>query len=270
MNKFSSPLSAAFLMLLISLPAIAETDSLPKWELGVAGAVLSIPHYIGSDQRHTLPIGAPFLIYRGDFLKSDREGVRGELFRSNDFSVDIGVSFGLPVESNNNAREGMPDLHLSGQIGPRINWTAHTFDSGAKLSLHLPMRYARDIKNNNLGWVAEPTLRLDNRHLGNKGNISARMDTGLLYAGQAYHRYFYDVATEYATQSRPAYASESGLNHYFIHLSSAYHLTKKFNIGGFARWKSLRSGAVADSPLVTDDVYFAAGVGISWIFKSSE
>jgi outer membrane scaffolding protein for murein synthesis (MipA/OmpV family) len=265
---------ALFLLGLIAispqLAGAAENQPLPKWELGVAAAALSVPQYIGSEQRHTLPIGAPFLIYRGDFLKSDRDGVRGVLFSDNSFNIDVGLSFGLPVKNDNNARQGMPDLNLSGQIGPRFNWTIYQPDNGPTISLHLPLRYARDIKNNNLGWVAEPSIRFDRKNLGNEGKFSTRLSTGLLYARKQYNQYYYQVQPEFATDSRAAYQAGSGLNNYFINLSGAYQLSKTLNIGGFTRWKFLNGGVVDDSPLVTDENYFAIGIGISWIFKQSE
>ena len=267
-------LATLFLFGLITInPRLAdatESEPLPKWELGVAGAALSIPHYIGSEQRHTLPIGAPFLIYRGDFFKSDRNGVRGVLFSDDAFNIDIGLSFGLPVKNDNNARQGMSDLHLTGQIGPRLNWTIYQADDRPTISLHLPLRYARDIKNNNLGWVAEPSIRVDRKNLGTSGKFSARFSTGLLYARKQYNQYYYQVQSEFATDSRAAYQAGSGLNNYFINLSGAYQLSKTLNIGGFTRWKFLSGGVVEDSPLVTDENYFAIGIGISWIFKQSE
>lgn len=247
-----------------------KSEPLPKWELGVAAAALSIPQYIGSEQRHTLPVGAPFLIYRGDFLKSDRDGVRGVLFGDKAFNIDIGLSFGLPVKNDNNARQGMPDLNLSGQIGPRFNWTIYQADDRPTISLHLPLRYARDIKNNNLGWVAEPSIRFDRKNLGASGKFSARLSTGLLYARKQYNQYYYQVQPEFAIDSRPEYQAGSGLNNYFVNLSGAYQLSKTLNIGGFTRWKFLGGGVVEDSPLVTNENYFAIGFGISWIFKQSE
>ena len=247
-----------------------KDSKLPLWEIGIAGGLLQIPHYVGSDQNYTLPLAIPFIIYRGDILKADREGIRGELFNRDSLSLDIGFSFGLPVKNSNRAREGMPDLHLAGQIGPRLNWKIGESKSGTAYSFHLPVRYARDIKNNELGWVAEPSIVLKRDNLGASGKFSLRLDAGLLYGSRKYNQYYYEVADEFALPDRPAYEASSGISNYFLGISGTYHLSEQLRLNSFFRYKTLASSTVDDSPLVTDDNYFAFGIGISWIFKKSD
>jgi hypothetical protein len=43
----------------------------------------------------------------------------------------------------------------------------------------------------------------------------------------------------------------------------------KYWLGAFVRWDSLNGAVFADSPLVKSENYFAAGVGIAWIFRKS-
>ena len=248
----------------------ADDAKLPLWEIGLAGGLLRIPHYVGSDQNYTLPLVVPYLIYRGDFLKSDRQGIRGELFNRDALSVDIGFSFGLPVKNKNRARTGMPDLHLTGQIGPRLNWQLGESESGTKYSFHMPLRYARDIKNNALGWVAEPSLRIVRPSFGQGGRYSMRFDAGLLFAEDNYHQYYYEVEPQFATATRPAYKTESGLSNLFLGLGISYALTPRVNLSSFIRYRSLAAGVVDDSPLVTDEHYFSFGIGITWLFKQSD
>ena len=243
---------------------------LPLWELGIAGGILNIPHYEGSEQKYTLPLAFPYLIYRGDFLKADEEGIRGELFNSESVSIDLGFSFGLPVKGDNRAREGMPDLHLSGQIGPRLNWFITKPKNGPQISFHLPVRHARDIKNTSQGWVVEPSIKIEQRNIGPGSRFSARFDAGLLYANKRYHDYYYEVAPQFATASRTEYEASSGLSNFFLGVSGSYKLSERLNLNGFVRWKTLSPGVVDDSPLVTDENYFALGIGVNWIFKTSE
>ena len=254
------------------LPSGAQStqSKLPLWELGVAGGLLQIPHYVGSDQNYTLPLAVPYLIYRGDFLKADRQGIRGELFTRDSISVDLGFSFGLPVKSRNRAREGMSDLHLTGQVGPRLNWQLGQSESGTRYSFHLPVRYARDIKNNALGWVAEPSLKVLRQNLGSQGRFSIRFDAGFLFADKKYNQYYYEVEPQFATTTRAAYEASSGLSNYFLGVGVSYELSPTINLNSFVRYKSLASSVVDDSPLVTDENYFAVGVGITWTFKQAE
>ena len=247
-----------------------KISKLPLWELGIAGGLLQIPHYVGSNQNYTLPLAVPYLIYRGDIVKADREGIRGELYSSQSLSVDLGFSFGLPVKSSNRIREGMPDLHLTGQIGPRLNWQLGESESGTKYSFHLPIRYAADVKGNTLGWVAEPSFKVLRRNLGADGRYSIRFDAGLLYAQKKYNQYYYEVEPQFATSARPTYTADSGLSNYFIGLGIGYQLSPRTNLNAFVRYKSLGASVVDDSPLVTDESYLAFGIGITWVFRQSD
>ena len=58
--------------------AVAEEE--PLWEAGLGVGALSFPDYRGSDERQLYPVPVPYFVYRGDFFKADRDGVRGELF----------------------------------------------------------------------------------------------------------------------------------------------------------------------------------------------
>lgn len=248
----------------------AEARQLPKWELGLAAGVISIPEYMGSDERYTLPLAAPYIVYRGEKVKADREGVRGLLLETNNLSVDLGFSFGLPVENENKAREGMPDLHLSGQVGPRLNWKFDSEPGQPQLGFHLPVRYALDIKGNNMGWVAEPSFRLKKRSFLGNPQLSGRMDVGLLYATDRYNRYYYEVAPEYATTSRSVYSADSGLHSIFLKFSTSYQYSKRMKMSAFIHLRSMEYGVVEDSPLVENDLDISAGIGFSWTFWHSE
>lgn len=107
----------AFLILACAVPAVAEEIPKPLWEIGLAGGIFTIPQYVGSDQRYTLPLGLPYLIYRGEILRADRDGVRGRLFEADGLSLDLSFSFGLPVRNSNDARRGMPALLFYQVIG---------------------------------------------------------------------------------------------------------------------------------------------------------
>src|SRR5215510_8004444 len=48
----------------------------PLWEAGLGVGVLRLPDYRGSDQSRTWVLPVPYIAYRGDILKADREGAR--------------------------------------------------------------------------------------------------------------------------------------------------------------------------------------------------
>src|SRR5215510_5669868 len=94
----------------VGVPA-AHAEQKPLWEAGLGIGALSFPDYRGSDERQLFPVPVPYFVYRGDFLKSDRDGVRGELFDRDVAELNISVSATIPVRSAKNAaRSGMPDL----------------------------------------------------------------------------------------------------------------------------------------------------------------
>ncbi|HSF48456.1 MAG TPA: MipA/OmpV family protein, partial [Burkholderiales bacterium] len=88
-----------------------SADQLPLWEAGAGVAVLDFPDYRGSDERQTYLLPIPYVIYRGEILKVERQKVRGLLYTSEIAELDFSLSGSVPVRSDNNsARRGMPDL----------------------------------------------------------------------------------------------------------------------------------------------------------------
>src|SRR3989338_5696009 len=108
-------LCAVAIMLTLAPPALAE--QVPLWEVGAGVAAIDFPEYRGSNVRTSYLLPIPYLVYRGDFLKIDRARVRGQLFHSDKVELDISVNGSVPV-SNNGARQGMPDLDPTFEIGP--------------------------------------------------------------------------------------------------------------------------------------------------------
>ena len=104
-------LRAATLYAFLLVPATALAEALPLWEAGAGFGVLSFPDYRGSDQSRTRPIPVPYLIYRGEIFKADRDGVRGKLFDSERLELNVSAGASFPVSSSDNeARRGMADL----------------------------------------------------------------------------------------------------------------------------------------------------------------
>ena len=248
----------------------AAADEEPLWEIGVAAGYIDTPQYMGSDESYSLPLAIPYIIYRGDLLDIDREGARGWLFTGRRISLDLGFSFGLPVDNDNKARRGMPDIRLTGQVGPRLNVDLTAPDAPTAYSLHFPVRYTFDTAGKGLGWVAEPSLKVERKHLGDDGRWSARADVGFLYAGRRFNAYYYDVDAPYVTPQRPSYASDSGLHSAFLHLSTEYAWDERLTLGAFARYRTLSPGVIDDSPLVKDPDYVTVGVGFAWSLWESE
>ncbi|MDQ6982526.1 MAG: MipA/OmpV family protein, partial [Mariprofundus sp.] len=182
--------------------------ALPKWELGLAVGVASLPQYMGSDERYAFAAPLPYFIYRGDRVKMDRGGLRAAIFDLEQLSLDVSLGAGLPVRNANRARAGMPTLNFNLQAGPRLNWSVHE-DSGSSLNLRFPVRGVLDTSGSLLGWLSEPDIQL---RFKPHSDLKIELKSGLLFATKKYHATYYDVPPAFATPTRPAFQSGAGLH----------------------------------------------------------
>ena len=80
----------------------AWAEQLPLWEAGMGAAVLSLPHYRGSDERRAWVLPFPYVVYRGEFLKADERRVRGLFFKTERTELDVSINGTPPVDSSEN------------------------------------------------------------------------------------------------------------------------------------------------------------------------
>jgi len=238
----------------------------PLWELGAGVAVLELPHYRGSEQSRAWVLPVPYFVYRGRFLRADREGARAVLLERRALEVDLSVAGSAPARSDGNrAREGMPDLAPTFEIGPNANLT---FARGAdwKVELRAPVRAAFTVQGSprHIGWTASPYLTAE--------WVQARWDVGVrlggLWGDRRFHGYTYDVAPEYATATRAAYRAAGG-NSGWQATAGASRRFGSWWIGGFVRADSVSGAAFEASPLVTQHRTWAAGIAVSYVFARS-
>ena len=254
------------------LPALAQAGvDRPLWELGAGAGTLHLPHYRGSDQSTTWLLPVPYVAYRGEIFKADRDGARAVLLDAQRFDVDISASASAPTRSkDNHAREGMPDLKPTVEIGPNLNWTvARGRSSGRdwKLDLRLPVRAAFSIESKSrlAGWIATPNVNLD---LRTAGGWNVGLQAGPLFTDRRLNAYFYDVAPAYANALRPAYRSAGGYAG-FNALAGVSRRDGQRWLGFFVKADRLSGAAFEDSPLVRQRQHWSAGVAVSWVFAQS-
>jgi len=254
------------------LPMAHAAEDKPLWEAGVGVAALTFPAYRGSDQRSQFLLPMPYIVYRGDVLKADRRGVRGELFDSDRFELTLSAALSPPVSSDQvHARRGMPDLKANLEIGPQLDvglW--HSADRARSLKLQLPLRAAYTLEGSpkDIGWVFHPKLNLDVTDLPGMAGWNLGLLAGPLFGDRRQHAYYYSVESPYATASRPAYAAGAGYGgmQYLASLSRRY---RDFWVGAFVRYDNLAGAAFENSPLVRSKDYLAGGLAISWIIGES-
>lgn len=250
----------------------ARADQKPLWEAGLGVGVVAFPDYRGSDQEQVYPVPVPYFIYRGDFFKADRNGVRGEFFKREWVELNLSLNATVPVDSNHDhARAGMPNLRTTIELGPSLDFHLwRSKDSHLKLDAEVPLRMPVTIQSppQYLGWDFAPRLDLNLQDFAGFGGWNFGIGAGPLLLARKYNEYFYSVAPQYATATRPVYDAKGG----YSGAQFVSALTKRFPnywVGAFIRYDSLQGASFEDSPLVKQRYGFSGGIGIAWIIRES-
>ncbi len=255
----------------IALHAHADEDKQPPvWDFGLGIGAVSFGDYRGADTTHVYVLPVPYLYYHGDFLKADRKGIRGKLFRQDWIELNISANATTPVRRNA-TRAGMPNLRSTVEIGPSID--LHLFKSEnerVSFDVRVPLRGAFTVqaRPHSIGAVFAPNAALDIKDvLGFQGWYFGAQ-AGPLFADHRYHNYFYTVAPQFATAQRPAYEATAGYAgaEFLLALSKRY---PSFWVGAYVRHDTLAGAVFEDSPLVKRDNYWASGIGMAWIIHQS-
>ena len=242
----------------------------PLWELGIGFAGVRLPDYGGSDQRRVYALPLPFIVYRGEWLKADRDGARALLFDTERVKVDVSLAATTPTRSRNNmARDGMPDLAPTAELGPNLNLTlAGSAAEHYRLDLRLPVRAAIAVQRSPdvVGTTFSPQLNLDLDSVA--GGWRYGLLTGPMFGSRKLHEYVYGVDAAYATSARPAYRASGG----YAGWQALAATTRRFGnlwVGAFARYDSLHGAAFETSPLVRRTSAVSFGFGMAWVLATS-
>lgn len=258
--------------LLVTAPVQAVHQ--PLWELGVGAGALSTPPYRGAKSRDMYFIPFPYVIYRGSFLRVDREGgIRGKLFSSENVRLDLSMAGNVPVRNNDDgARSGMDDLDPLIEVGAKLSidlWRSQ--DRNQRLGFDTPLRGVYSVGSPFMeyqGITLSPFLnyRLWQEDEGTLTRYS--VSAGPIFANSRYHDYFYEVDPKFVTPERPEYHPGSGYSGSRVTLSVTRHF-RRYVVGAFARYDDLNGAVFEDSPLVETKDYFIFGVVFGWIIGES-
>jgi outer membrane scaffolding protein for murein synthesis (MipA/OmpV family) len=253
-------------------PAWAFAASLPLWEAGLGAAALTLPDYRGADTSSTYLLPAPYFVYRGEFLKADRNGVRGLLFDTDRVEINLSMNATLPVSSRNNAaRSGMASLRPTVELGPTASITLWRSAAGKmKLDLRTPVRAAVTVESSPkaVGWLFAPNVNLDVKDPLGYAGWNLGMLAGPYYQTRKYNSYFYSVSPADATPARPRYEAPGG----YAGSQFTAAISKRFErtwVGAFLRYDTLRGAVFEDSPLVKRSNAVSAGIAVTWVLGQS-
>ena len=252
-----------------ALAADPGARKLPLWEFGLGLAALRLPDYRGSDHSSGYVLPLPYFVYRGEWLRADREGARAVLLDTQRFDVDVSLAAAAPAR-HNAARDGMADLPARVEFGPSVNvefWRAA--GRSAKFELRMPLRAAYTLQRSprNVGWTFNPHLNLDLRDVANGWDVGVQ--SGVVLGDQRFHNFLYGVAPSEATAQRPAFDARGGYAGWF----ALAGVSRRFDtvwVGGFVRYDNLSGSVVQASPLVKTDHNLTYGIAVSWIFSASD
>jgi MipA family protein len=260
----------ALAVLLYAAAAPAPADEKPLWDLGLGTGLLVFNDYRGSSTTHAYVLPLPYFVYRGKLLKYDDKGLRGLFLNQDRVELDLSVNATTPV-LNDSARAGMPDLRSTIELGPMLD--VHLWRSAerrVRLDLRVPVRAAFTVQFDPhlVGVFIAPNLSLDiAQHPGSEGWKFGAL-AGPLFADHRYDSYFYSVAAQYATATRPAFDAAGGYGGVQV-LASLTRRYPTWWIGAYVRHDTLAGASFAASPLVKRDSYWSGGIGIAWILRSS-
>jgi outer membrane protein len=268
--RFLARALSAAAALTVAAHGTARADEKPLWELGLGIGVVAFSDYRGAATAHVYPLPLPYFVYRGTLLKADHDGMRGKLFNQNRIEINLSVNGTTPVR-NDSARQGMPDLRPTLEVGPQLEvhlW--RNADERLKLDLRVPVRTAFTIEAvpHLVGTFLAPQLDLDIAQFRGEGGWKLGLLAGPLFADRRYDGYFYTVAPQYATAGRPAFEAQGG----YAGTQVLAALTRRYPsywIGFYVRHDTLAGASFADSPLVKRDSYWSGGIGIAWIIRQS-
>ena len=255
----------------VPYPHEYSTANLPLWEAGLFAGGVTQPAYPGADERSSLLLGLPFVVYRGEYLRIDRGTVGVRAIKTPRTELDIGFAASLGSRAEDiEARRGMDDLGMLLEFGPRLKINlGETGDGKWDSRIQIPVRGVFDVNDHlryrgiayELQWVSDMELPANWILTGN---------LGALFGDQQLVDTFYRVAPAEATAVRPAYDAKSGL----IALRATLLVSRLFipeaRFFSFLRFDSVAGSANQDSPLVRRETGWTLGIGLAWTLAESE
>ncbi len=272
-------------LLLIAGTTTAQADKMtdsqndpfarPLWEVGLFTGAARLPHYRGSDEYRLYVLPVPYLIYRGKIFKADREGFKGVFWENDRIETGLSLSGNPPVDEDNKARQGMPDLGAIIEFGPMLQYFISDRKNQDPFFITAAARAAISVDTGDLNMDYQglsgglKTIYRNRTWLHDQG-VSLGVSAGIDFADQNYNSYFYDVEPVYATASRPAYRADGGYAGFSFSMDVSKKISDSWSIGAYYRWDNISGAVYNDSPLVKTENNHIIGCALIWNIYRSE
>lgn len=261
---------ASLLSASICNPGYAQENEDKKWEIGVGIGAVTGPDYRGSDEYRNFNSPIPYVVYRGKIIRSDREGIRGNFLRTDQYEFTFSAGAAITPEADKSTlREGMPELGSTLELGPSFNikLTGEYLRQG--WHLQIPWRAVFAIGADDSGYIGslfQPQLVY--QHSFSQWRFTYR--AGILFASDDYHDYYYEVKPEYVTSERSYFDADGGYSGWNNHMA----FSRQFNYNGiktrlalFIRYDNISDTDFSSSSLVVSDHAYRGGFAFIWVIK---
>ncbi len=213
----------------------------------------------------------PYFNYTSKNVEAEASFVKGTVFNNDLFAIKLSIMLGLNVESEKNrAREGMPTLDHSFELGPLLIFKLFSNEEyKTDITFEIPVRQAFVTDTSYLkaiGIFTIPYLNIITKPSEWNYKFKTEFSIGPMFASKKYHQHFYDIEEKYARSNRPQFHSDGGYSGFQTTLILHRYFTKTIFIP-FIRWDYLDNAKFINSPLVKKQNYFVGGFGLFWIFN---
>lgn len=253
-------------------PNTASADQ-PLFETGLFVVHGALADYPASNEYRYRTLALPYFIYRGDLLKSDdRDGTRVELLKNPRFNIDLSFGGSFPTEGKNIAREGMPNLDWTFEIGPRLLYYFYKDPVWGQVRLGFPLRasFSTDFSNTRyLGFTVAPDLEIDRYDFADIQNLSLYTSATLNYLSEGLADYFFQIAPSEQTSTRAAYDAKAGFLSWEASIGFRYDYGAQFFLAGY-RYSDFSISANRESYLHRTDSNWSYVVSVGFTMYESE
>ena len=247
-------------------------ENLPAlWQIRLVAFGQNFPAYPSSSDQNLTILPIPYPAYRGKILRfgEDMDNLaNSRILHGDRVKLSIGLNASFAEDSDNlSVRTGMPDLDFLIEGGPELKIALKggpDEDREFKLSLQVRGAVSLDgLDPKGRGFIFNPELAYLARDLlGPRYELRFRVAPA--WATSNYMNYFYGVAPEFATPSRPRFDASSGyLNTEFL-VGLNRKITDRLEFRGSVRlW--VNKGAANDaSPLYQRDYDRGIRLALFW------
>ena len=262
------------MLIFLILPQKALTGEKPLWELGIGAGFLLMPDYRGSNETRAYLLPYPYAVYRGGILRIEDKRISGRIFTSDRVLLEASGYGAVPVRSDDNeARQGMPDLDPTFEIGPSLR--IKILDSKEykyRLGAAIPVRavFSTDFSSVRYeGFVFSPRLNFEKDDVISGLGIDMGISAGPMFGDSGYHEYFYEVEKAYERANRPAYTPGGGYSGSTLTVGLSKKI-KRFIFNAFVSADFLQGAVFEDSPLVKTKTSWMGGFTTTWVFMKSD